>query len=98
MQLTNTASSLGFEVIHRGPVPTEGQIAFALCSRLIDLFGEDRSELWNAAWDPFDTYTEDAEAFFENGIDSTPTLTEWEIGTLRRMLSQILDRKRGEAA
>lgn len=93
MSLSNTATTLAFEVIHLGDEPTPGQLTFALIERIADLL-DDQAEFWEAAWDPFDSYDTDVIAAYTNGIDPTPDLSAWEIRTLVRTIRQITNRKK----
>lgn len=90
--LTNTATTLAFEVVHFGDEPTPGQLACALATRLCDLL-DDQAEFWEAAWDPFDSFSEDDALAYGQGIDPTPELTGWEIRNLVRTIRQITQRK-----
>lgn len=98
MQLNNAATSVSFGVVYKGETPTDGQLVYALCDRLLDLMGDDQSEIGNALWDPWDVHTEDADVLWQNGIDPTPALTKWEMRVLVRTIRQITDRKKGRHA
>lgn len=96
-EVNNTATSVGFAVIYRGSQPTNGQLVYALASRLADLLGDDASEIPNALWDPWDTVTEDEGDLWVNGVDITPELSAWDMRTLARTIRQITQRRRSAA-